>query len=83
MSAVRFLFAILAGLALFAAPVHAAGNGRTVVVVMFDGFAPAMVEAANTPNLDRIDVHPTVMALLGLEPGNPVDGTVVAEALAD
>ena len=27
---------------------------RTVVVVLFDGFAPAMVEAAETPNLDRI-----------------------------
>lgn len=54
MSAVRVMLAILAGLALLAAPVHAAGNGRTVVVVMFDGFAPAMVEAANTPNLDRI-----------------------------
>ena len=29
--------------------------------------------------LDMIDVHPTVMALLGLEPGKPVDGQVVSE----
>lgn len=27
---------------------------RTVVVVMFDGFAPAMADATDTPNLDRI-----------------------------
>ena len=27
---------------------------RTVVVVMFDGFAPAMADATTTPNLDRI-----------------------------
>lgn len=29
--------------------------------------------------LEMIDVHPTVMALLGLEPGKPVDGKVVSE----
>ena len=29
-----------------------------------------------------IDVHPTVMSLLGLKPGHPVDGHVVQEALA-
>lgn len=33
---------------------HAAESERTVVVVMFDGLAPAMVDAANTPNFDRI-----------------------------
>lgn len=27
---------------------------RTVVVVMFDGFAPAMIDATKTPNFDRI-----------------------------
>ncbi len=27
---------------------------RTVVFVLFDGLAPAMIDAANTPNLDRI-----------------------------
>ena len=27
---------------------------RTVVVFVFDGFAPALLEAANTPHLDRI-----------------------------
>lgn len=32
----------------------AAAAERTVVVVMFDGFAPAMAEATKTPNLDLI-----------------------------
>lgn len=32
--------------------------------------------------LDMIDIHPTVMALLGLEPGKPVDGKIVKEVLA-
>jgi hypothetical protein len=32
--------------------------------------------------LDMIDVHPTVMSLLGLRPGNPVDGKVVSEMFA-
>lgn len=30
-----------------------------------------------------INIHPTVMALLGLEPGTPVDGTMVIEVLAE
>ncbi|HEY5236905.1 MAG TPA: ectonucleotide pyrophosphatase/phosphodiesterase [Rhizomicrobium sp.] len=33
---------------------HANAAERTVVVVMFDGFAPAMADATATPNLDRI-----------------------------
>lgn len=33
------------------------------------------------PRLDMIDIHPTVMALLGLQPGKPVDGHVVENAL--
>ncbi|MEX0838598.1 MAG: ectonucleotide pyrophosphatase/phosphodiesterase [Parvibaculum sp.] len=49
----KFLI-LLTGLALLAAPAHAADNERTVIVVMFDGVAPAMIEAANTPNFDRI-----------------------------
>jgi alkaline phosphatase D len=34
------------------------------------------------PRLDMIDIHPTVMKLLGLQPGRPVDGHVVQGALA-
>jgi hypothetical protein len=31
--------------------------------------------------LDIVDVHPTVMSLLGLQPGQPVDGKIVSEML--
>ena len=33
------------------------------------------------PRLDMIDIHPTVMTLLGLQPGKPVDGKTLASAL--
>ncbi len=49
------LFAVLA-LTLASLPAQAE---RTVIMVMFDGFAPAMVDAANTPNLDRIQAEGT------------------------
>src|SRR5689334_5770758 len=32
----------------------AVGAERTVVVTLFDGFAPAMADATHTPNLDRL-----------------------------
>ncbi len=34
------------------------------------------------PRLDMIDIHPTVMMLLGLQSGKPVDGRPVTSALA-
>lgn len=47
-----FLAALLIGFAFLCGSTRAAE--RTVVVVMFDGFAPAMADATPTPNLDRI-----------------------------
>ncbi|HEX3673397.1 MAG TPA: ectonucleotide pyrophosphatase/phosphodiesterase [Rhizomicrobium sp.] len=47
----RFLLVILLS-SLCAAAAHAAE--RTVIVTLFDGFSPAMVDATQTPNLDRI-----------------------------
>lgn len=35
-------------------PASAERTDRTVIVVLIDGFAPSMVEAAETPHLDRI-----------------------------
>ena len=150
----RRLCAALAFSVLLASPLMASAAERTVVVVMFDGFAPAMIDATTTPNFDRmkregvwsrhlvpafptlsmanhatfltgcwpehhgiisnifydprivqmhgifyawgsgiakgreiprldmIDIHPTVMALLGLQPGRPMDGHVLRAALA-
>jgi len=43
-----FLFALIAGAQ------AALAADRTVVVVLFDGFAPAMADATETPNFDRI-----------------------------
>ncbi|MGA9795098.1 MAG: ectonucleotide pyrophosphatase/phosphodiesterase [Rhizomicrobium sp.] len=60
------------------------------------GYAPAVVQmhgifyawgsdiakGKQIPRLDMIDIHPTVMALLGLKPGHPVDGHIVQAMLA-
>ncbi|MEQ1864566.1 MAG: ectonucleotide pyrophosphatase/phosphodiesterase [Micropepsaceae bacterium] len=54
MHAVRWLKLIAAALAVAMSTAMASAAERTVVVVMFDGFAPAMGDATKTPNLDRI-----------------------------
>lgn len=38
----------------------------------------AGVKPGEVPRLDQVDVHPTVMRLLGLQPGRPVDGHAIA-----
>ncbi|HTW36617.1 MAG TPA: hypothetical protein VMD53_18510 [Rhizomicrobium sp.] len=86
----RVAYAVGAALFLVLTAVAASAAERTVVVVMFDGFAAAIFYAwgagiakgKEIPRLDMIDVHPTVMAFLGLKPGHPVDGHVVEAALA-
>ena len=42
----------------------------------------AGVHPGEIKRLDQIDVHPTVMRLLGLQPGRPVDGHAVAAVSA-
>lgn len=49
---------------------------------VFYAWGAGVAKGKEIPQLDIIDVHPTVMHLLGLQPGKPVDGKVVAEALA-
>ena len=49
---------------------------------VFYAWGAGVVRGKEIPQLDIIDVHPTVMHLLGLEPGKPVDGKVVTEMLA-
>ena len=41
-----------------------------------------IARGVEVPAMDAIDVHPTLAALLGIEPGHPVDGRVVKELLA-
>jgi predicted AlkP superfamily pyrophosphatase or phosphodiesterase len=50
---------------------------------IFYAWGAGVAKGKEIPCLDMIDVHPTIMALLGLRPGKPVDGHVVMAALAD
>ncbi len=42
----------------------------------------AGVRPGEVKRLDQVDVHPTVMRLLGLQPGQPVDGNAISAVLA-
>ena len=44
---------------------------------IFFAWGAGVEHGKKTPRLDMIDVHPTVMTLLGLESGHPVDGHAV------
>lgn len=49
---------------------------------IFYAWGAGIAKGREIPALDMIDIHPTVMSLLGLQPGQPVDGKVV-EAVKD
>lgn len=49
---------------------------------IFYAWGAGVARGRELPRIDMIDVHPTVMALLGLKPGVPVDGRVDAAVLA-
>ena len=49
---------------------------------IFYAWGAGIAPGKEIPQLNMIDVHPTVMSLMGLQPGKPVDGKVVTEALA-
>jgi len=49
---------------------------------IFYAWGAGVARGREIPRLDTIDVHPTTMSLLGLRPGNPVDGKVVTDVLA-
>lgn len=49
---------------------------------IFYAWGAGIAKGKQIPRLDMIDIHPTVMKLLGLEPGRPVDGHVVPAMLA-
>jgi len=44
---------------------------------VFYAWGAGVAAGKEIPQLNIIDVHPTVMSLLGLQPGQPVDGKVV------
>jgi len=49
---------------------------------IFYAWGAGVAHGVTIPALDQIDVHPTVMKLLGLEPGKPVDGHAVDAVFA-
>jgi alkaline phosphatase D len=49
---------------------------------IFYAWGAGVAKGRQIPRLDMIDVHPTAMKLLGLEPGKPVDGHPVAALFA-
>ena len=48
---------------------------------VFYAWGAGIAAGKEIPQVEMIDVHPTAMALLGLQPGNPVDGKVAADVL--
>ena len=48
------LFAAFVAALVLIASAYGAAPARTVVVVLFDGFSPAMMEGVSTPNFDRL-----------------------------
>ena len=49
---------------------------------IFYAWGAGVAKGREIPRLDMIDIHPTVMGLLGLQPGHPVDGHVAAGVMA-
>lgn len=49
---------------------------------VFFAWGAGVAPGKEIAQLDIVDIHPTVMHLLGLQPGKPVDGKVVTAALA-
>ncbi|MCE9521545.1 MAG: alkaline phosphatase family protein [Alphaproteobacteria bacterium] len=48
---------------------------------IFYAWGAGIARGKEVAQLDMIDIHPTAMSLLGLQPGVPVDGKVVSEAM--
>jgi predicted AlkP superfamily pyrophosphatase or phosphodiesterase len=50
---------------------------------IFFAWGSGIAKGRQIPRLDMVDIQPTVMDLLGLQPGRPTDGKVVTSMLAD
>jgi predicted AlkP superfamily pyrophosphatase or phosphodiesterase len=49
---------------------------------IFYAWGAGIAKGHEIPQIDMVDIHPTAMALMGLQPGKPVDGKVVTEMMA-
>jgi hypothetical protein len=70
----RVLRFCLVSLVLIGFDLPARGAERTVIVMLFDGFAPAYFEFYPTPAFDRMRAQGAWTNRM--EPGRPVDGRV-------
>lgn len=50
---------------------------------IFYAWGAGIAKGHEVTRLDMVDIHPTVMALLGLKPGQPSDGKIVTDALSE
>ena len=49
---------------------------------IFYAWGAGIARGKEVAQLNMIDVHPTVMSLLGLQPGKPVDGKIATGVLS-
>jgi alkaline phosphatase D len=61
---------------------HGYDPGVVAMHGIFYAWGAGVAKGVNIPRLDMIDIHPTIMALLGLQPGQPVDGRAVPQLFA-
>ena len=61
---------------------HGYDTSITEMHGVFYAWGAGIAQGKEIARVENIDVHPTVMQLLGLQPGQPVDGKVAAEVLA-
>ncbi len=50
---------------------------------IFYAWGSGIAHGREVTKIDAIDIHPTVTRLLGIQPGNPVDGAVATQFLAE
>jgi alkaline phosphatase D len=50
---------------------------------IFYAWGSGIAQGREVKRVNMVDIHPTVMSLLGLNPGHPVDGHVAADVLSE
>lgn len=50
---------------------------------IFYAWGSGIVKGHEVKRLNMIDIHPTIMSLIGLKPGQPMDGKVITDALSE
>jgi arylsulfatase A-like enzyme len=50
---------------------------------IFYAWGSGIAQGREVKRVNMVDIHPTVMSLLGLKPGHPMDGHVAADVLSE